>query len=394
MSKGKAFNIDYSVYLSLMLIFIIIPPQYFLSNSLFVNINKLFLAILFIVLFSYTLLKRKLNIYVLLLTIFLFWNVFSSYFILDGVSDITNNLRILTLVLLINLFVNKHLFYLLKSFNFVFGIYIVLNLMTYVVFTNGLYLDNPREGQYRLAWLLGIENQFAYVLIPGTVLTFIYSLYKYNKISKYAWFIFMVSIITIIVSWSATAVVTLAFIIVSLVVINIEKLKKYYNISILTILYVVIWIFAVQINKFKELNVLIEKFLKKDITLSGRTYIWDEVFYKIPESLWLGFGNNTRVFVSVFNKEYRAHNMILQIVLDNGIVSLFLLLLIFIVVGIRIHKSYNPIKLYILLGIFSILIGGLAESYQLNYLILFLTLGYYIDYLRIDKRFNNYSKIL
>lgn len=378
--KQRHFRINYPLLITFILIFALFPPKLLMINNVLDALSKGLLLIVFIILLYYTVRNKRFNIYIYILFCFLIWNTLSSYVLLNNFSGLVNNIRIATLVLLINLFIKKYTYSLLKSLNIVFSSYIIINFITYIFFRDGIYIDNPREAQYRPAWFLDIENQFADILIPGVIIVIIYSIYQYGRINLFAWLVLTITGVTIFMASSATATVTFFFILISFLIINSSKLRKCYNYITLSLGYMVVWLLTININKFSSVSPLIEKVLGKDITLSGRTEIWKKVFEVMPESIWTGFGHNTWVVVEVFwDREYRAHNMILQMVLDNGLISLVLFFILFILVGVKITKSNNNLKYYIMLGVFAILITGLTESYRVNNLFLFLSLGFYID---------------
>lgn len=359
----------------LMLLVFIIPPAFFSNYSVFDKINNILLIIIFLILLLLTIFKKKLNIYVLLIFIFLLWNTLSSYFLADGVLDFFNNLKVISIVLLVNVLIKNHFFSLLKALNTLFSIYIYINFISYILFPNGLYLDNPRENQFREAWFLGIENQFAYIIVPGITIALLYSFYRYKKINLNSIILIFVSGMTLTLSWSATAIVSYAFLIASFFFAMWKGINQLYNFKLLLITYIISWFIVVKINSYNVFKNIIEGILNKDMTFSSRTLIWDKIFELIPSSKWYGFGNNT--YVLVFNtKEFRAHNLILQIVLDNGLISLFVFLVILTIAGTQLRKYRgNFLVFIILIGMFGILIGGLAESYRLNNLFLLITLA-------------------
>src|SRR5699024_6881260 len=133
--------------------------------------------IIFCILILLTFIKRRFNIFIIISIILFFWQSFSSYFLAKGLLDISNNLRIISLMLLVNLTIRNYPRSTLNSLSYLFGAYIIINFITIILFKEGLYLDNPRAGQYRNAWFLGIDNQFAFYLIPGIIFLIINSLY-------------------------------------------------------------------------------------------------------------------------------------------------------------------------------------------------------------------------
>src|SRR5699024_6795317 len=138
------------------------------------------------------------------------------------------------------------------------------------------------------------------------------------------------------------------------------------------LLYAILWILVVRITSISLFQIIIEDVLKKDITLSFRTEIWEKAFIVIQESLWYGHGINTVVLAGK-TTYFAAHNFILQIILDSGLIGFGLFFICILIVGIRLDSNkVNKMSTLILVGLFGVLIGGIAESYQSNYLFILL----------------------
>jgi len=390
---GKRLNVRLSSVLFFILIFIM-PPAFFSNINLFDFFNKILIILIFIILVILTTVKRRINSFVLLSFIFIGWNSMSSYLLAGGVLDLFNNLKILSFILIINIMVKNKTLSLLRSLNLLFGFYIVLNFLSYIIFPEGLYIDNPRGDQYRAAWFLGIENQFAYFIIPGIIIVLLYSWYRFEKINLNSFIIVILSGVTIIISWSATAVVSYFFVVVSFVFVLWKGINKLYNFYLLLSTYIVVWLLIVKANSFSILKQVIEDILNKDMTFSSRTLIWEKIFELIPLSKWYGFGNNTSVLVFT-TKEFRAHNMFLQIIIDNGIIGALIFSFIILIVGFKMSEHRGNIMIFLLLiGIFGILIGGLTESYRLNNLFMILTLSYNCSLIIKSHQSNRVNKPL
>ena len=99
------------------------------------------------------------------------------------------------------------------------------------------------------------------------------------------------------------------------------------------------------------------------------------------DSLIFGIGRGNRIISSSFNTIDEEHNLILQILLDSGLIGVGLFSLLLIMIGFKIkkYKDYTISKI-ISISIFSYLIVGLMESvfYKREFWIL-LVLGYGID---------------
>ncbi len=389
----KVFKIKYSYILFILFIFIL-PPPFLNEIPYYPFFNNLITTLIVFVLILLNIYKQRINMFIMITLMFVCWNVLSSYILAEGILDIFNNIKIVSIVLLINLFINNHLISLLKSLNWLFSIYIYLNFITILLFPNGLYMDNPRTDHYRSAWLLGIENQFVYTIVPGITIIILYTFYKKNKLDFNSVIALLVSIITILSSWSATAIVSYVLFILGLVFLLTKGTKKLLNYNLLIILYSFIWIVVVRINSYNFFQNIIENILDKDMTFSNRTVIWDRAFLMIESSAWYGYGNNS--VIELITKDFRTHNLILQMLLDNGLVSLILFILLLSLIGqqlIKYNANTNVMISIIVIGMFAFLIGGLAESYQLNHLFLIMILLYNCKYIILYKNETSNNKI-
>ncbi|MEJ8767647.1 O-antigen ligase family protein [Oceanobacillus sp. HCA-5259] len=335
----------------------------------------MFFYLLFITFF-----KKEINLFIIFSFIFFIWRTFSSYYYSNGVLDLVNSSRILTLILLINITIKKYPKSTLRAISIVFSSYIILNLISYFIFPQGLY----RVEGHQLAWLLGIENQFGFVLIPGTLLVIIYFWYEYKNVKWIPLTIILLTVTTLLKAWSATAIVAIFFVLISLFINLRKNIKPLYSFIRLSIIYIIIWFIVVRFNSVSFFESIITDFLGKDLTFSGRTRIWDSVFESISYSPWYGFGINSEVLGGIVTF-FAAHNMILQVILDTGFIGLILFATCVIIAGVKLQKNKNSrISVMLLIGIFGILIGGLSESYRLNYIFLLLIMSYNIKYIQRD----------
>lgn len=363
----------------------LMPPDYFLTISVLEKIFTVISVLLFIVLFFLTIIKKEINVFIVLSLAFIFWRIISSYYFSNSITDLSNSVKICTLILLINLTIKKSPKELFNALSIVFGMYIIINFLTLFLFPEGLYVDNPRLGQLRPAWFLGIDNQFSVFLIPGIILAVLSSWYTHSKISVFAWIQIVVATFTIFITFSATAVISFVFVLLA-ITLSLRKKIKLINISFyrISLIYIVVWFLLVWLNSLELFQTLIVDILEKDMTLSGRTRIWAVVFDVIDESLLYGHGINVRVLVG--HTYFVAHNMILQIILESGIIGLSLFVLCIALAGneMQTYKK-NSITLILVIGIFGVLIGGLTEAYRLNYLYMLITIAYNIRYIKDYK---------
>ena len=136
---------------------------------------------------------------------------------------------------------------------------------------------------------------------------------------------------------------------------NINKLM-----SIYTIIYTQVVIFRIQETVFRG---FIENTLQKNVTLTGRTLIWDFIMKIIPNSLIFGYGRNDIIAQNAIIRDVtEAHNGLLEILLCTGIIGLFVFILILLNVFKALNKSNSKISYILSMAIFLYFCIALTES--------------------------------
>ena len=92
---------------------------------------------------------------------------------------------------------------------------------------------------------------------------------------------------------------------------------------------------------------LLSGILQKDISLTGRTEIWDVALAVINKQLWFGYGyTNHGNFVALYDFVTSGHSQMIQVLYYGGIVGLVLfLVLLFSVVRKAIKAHYKEISI-------------------------------------------------
>lgn len=233
-----------------------------------------------------------------------------------------------------------------------------------------------RIGQTRPAWFLGINNRFSFYLVPASAIAAFSSWTKQGKLSLNFWIITVIGALSLMMKDSMTGLVALLFTGILLITGLVGKkiMEKFSFFHFLTG-YSIVWVVLVIVNNTKVFQNFIVNVLQRDLTLSGRTNIWNATIEKISERPWLGYGINERVLLTA--QSFVAHNTVLQIILESGIIGFSIFMTIFLIVGTILYKNHNVLISYIItVGIFGILVGGLTEAYPLNFLFLLMVLGY------------------
>lgn len=250
----------------------------------------------------------------------------------------------------------------INALNILFTLLIIYNLIL-AIFSQSSYMYIGYQGSQKVfVGTFESRNGISMVMIPAIAFILIRSEYIYEKVrNKDILLCFMVLII-ILLSKSSTG-----FIVGSLLVIYVLLLKKIkinINInklmSIYTIIYTQVVIFRIQETVFRG---FIENTLQKNVTLTGRTLIWDFIMKIIPNSLIFGYGRNDIIAQNAIIRDVtEAHNGLLEILLCTGIIGLFVFILILLNVFKALNKSNSKISYILSMAIFLYFCIALTES--------------------------------
>ncbi|MFK4310809.1 O-antigen ligase [Bacillus sp. RC242] len=129
-------------------------------------------------------------------------------------------------------------------------------------------------------------------------------------------------------------------------------------------IYIVIF-FTIIVFRLQELlfGDFIINVLHKDMTFTGRTYIWNVVLNVIKKSWILGFGRGNDIISYYFFNLNETHNAVLEILMYSGLLGILFFLIILFVVGNKLSINKDHIISKILsFSIFAYMILGLTES--------------------------------
>lgn len=329
--------------------------------------------------------KSKIPIYILIFELILLFSTFVNNG--DIKSCILNIITIFGLSMICDYGINNNTKSFLFSILLIFEILITVNLITILLFPNGMYTNATTL--FTENWFLGYDNSHVFIIIPALILSLVYSYYTINKISFRTIFLFIISFLTIIIRWQATGVTGLILLSLYLLFSKFIKNKKIFNIKTYLIVGVISFISIIIYRIQNIFAFFIVGFLKKSLTFTGRVYIWDYVIEYIKKKPLLGYGMEDRMvryFKTKSHRSFHAHNQMLEITYQGGIFSLVLFVVILLMTSKKLYK-YRQTKMSKMLS-FSILlylILMLTEVCNLTYIFLILIVSYNIDKLIIKK---------
>ena len=260
-----------------------------------------------------------------------------------------------------------------------------INLFSVVFFPEGLYFAYGDTNHY----LLGNSNTFIRQLLPGVCIALIYSHMNYRKINLRTQLLLMSVFVSLLLTWSVTGIV--AYLILFLYVLFLYKLKipKWLNIKFFFLIYIILFLSIVVFRVHDIFAYIITNLMDKDLTLTGRTLIWDRAINYIEMAPIMGHGYEyENIFLSKM-RTVSAHNYVYDLLYRGGIVHLLIHFLILFSLVINLNKFKNDKIAQILsFTLFSYFIMWLTEPFvNSGYLWMFLIfiLAYRISDIRIKQ---------
>lgn len=266
----------------------------------------------------------------------------------------------------------------------IYELLIFINFITIFMFPKGMYLQNITNAGNN--WFLGNDNQHIKYFITGICISIVYSINYYKKIKIRTIFLVLIVSVSVIIRKSATGIVgtiVLYLLIWSLIM---SKQRYFLDIRKLLVIYSAIF-FGVVIFRLQNIfSYLIVNILEKDITFTGRTFIWDYTIRYFKQKPFLGYGvEETIIRLEKYANSnainpVNAHNQLLEILYQGGIVLFIMFIGIIKQSSEKLYKyKENIISKIISYAIFSLLITMLTEVFKLENFIILLTLGYNIE---------------
>lgn len=259
---------------------------------------------------------------------------------------------------------------------------ITLNLITILVYPEGMYKNEIST--MRNNWLLGNDNVHIRFFLPTIIISIIYYYIIGKNKKTITVFTILICTISVFIRFSATTVVGYVLFIAYLLFFKFLKNNKIFNFKTYSIIYIILFISIVVIRVQNIFSYIIVDLLGKDLTFTGRTYIWDEVIYYIKQKMIMGYGIEAQTIRSIkngFTAAVHSHDIILEIFYIGGIM-LFTAFLIIIIYSLCKKKFYNnPIYKIISFGVFVFFIMMLTEVYNLTTIFILLIFAQNIDLL-------------
>ena len=362
---------------SVLLIFLIIPflpPASYVFNENIINGFSLWLMInciiIILIYLMYSYKQKNFSIGTLLFCVFQFFYLFPT-FIYGTKSNIITCCSIcianVSIYLLTDMFLHKNPKIFLKNVSIVFGILILIHFTTIFLYPNGMHIDILGDNNF---YFLGHDNGSFFYVLPVIFCMILYTFIYARKKIIFCLMFLLLSIFVFFKVWSVLALCMLILLLIVIIFKNNIIIKKICNIKILMWI-LIIFFFAIVIFKIQNMfSYLLLNIFNKDMTLSGRTRIWDLAVEYIKDNPILGYGIESQsVSILKFGISH-IHNIVLQIIYNCGFVG-FGIYIIYIKNILKSFKKNKKSSIYVLFSIvlFIYLFSSMLDFYNDKYII-------------------------
>ena len=362
-----------------------IGPSYMTKVSFF---NTLF-AIIKIFCTIILLLKKNLKINTNDIVVLLFIAIYSIANIYNGlgiVAVIERYLSWIVITFLIEVYMEKDYKVFIGYTSTILSCLVIINFIS-ILMNPVIYYNNLTRVHF-----LGFDNDN----VPVLLLAVYFNIFNImlNKKGKLAYLSIITAIISSILVWSANGIIGISMVMLYLLIIRkiwkkgskVLNLKIYYSIALL--FFVLVVLLRVQ----DHLSFLIQDILNRDLTFTGRTYIWDYAIESISNNKIFGIGIYDFALRLSRTGVYHAHCTLLNITFEAGILGLISYFSIWILSVVKSEKYKSNKYIYLTsYFIFIFLIITLVEFYVKD--IMFITLiGMIYNLSKLIKRGELYNE--
>ena len=251
-------------------------------------------------------------------------------------------LPVITTIILYIRYVDDDVTKFLNPLSILLYLYVFINLITVVLYPNGMYSANVNEMSSRIetGWFLGYRNPQVRILLPAVSLAFICDIIKYNRVRIKSYLLLLAALLTVVMIKSSTALVGFAVFLI------IYFIRWKWNVKVKPIWFLafngVFFLGIVVLRLQNLLSFLIVNLLHKDLSFTGRTIIWDQAILLIIQHPL--FANGATQFpIGNYFVATHPHNFMLYLLVKSGIVG-FLFFTVSAIICAKQLEKYQESK--------------------------------------------------
>lgn len=284
--------------------------------------------------------KRKIEKYTVLIIIFygllLISTIigskdFSTYFVcmIQGISA----------TLFVGYEIRQNCVNVIKVLRNVLLAFLIVNLFLLLIAPNG-FMGSGTKTYYFLGYRIG----FTPFVVGELFFSFCYDYLNDIKLSKFTIISLLIGYTTVIIKNVSTGIAGITIVLILIAILYLVKRSIDYKIFLILygVIFVAIVFFEIQYTSSTLSYFLIDVLGKEDLTFDNRTTIWAATIIEFMKSPFLGHGSGALVSVNFIYSTplLPAHNQILSILNEGGLLSLG----IFILINLQIDKSIKKVE--------------------------------------------------
>ena len=319
-------------------------PQYSSIDTLTNILKVLISAVIIAWMFLY---YRKASLFFILLAGFEFWRIICTIYCGANYTSLfltISNGLVLALVTEMALKVDADA--LLDSATAVLGTYVILNLLTILMFPKGMY----EYSNYTENYLFGYRNNMLMITLPAMIFACVRSFKYYNRLTISSIVISAVCVSSVLLAFSATSVVGTAILCVIILMAVIGFMPKIFNMATYIIINMAYFFGVIILRVQNYFAFIIVDVLGRDLTFTGRTTIWDKALEAFVNSPVFGVGEiETKASRDLIGASH-AHNYYLDLLYKNGVPGFILFMLVIVICGVALYKMRDEGKIPFLIS--------------------------------------------
>ena len=343
-------------------------------------------------LFVWGISKKIIKLYIIPFIAFFLFIVINTFACVGSPANAIGTYSlIIAFILLANCFDNDvgSLLDILSDYLFLLAI---VNFVCLILFPDGMY-RGIAISRFRSNWFLGYKASFSLYLYPLYIMSLLNLIYCRRMVFS------LMSVLLCLVELSlggATAPFLALFIVGILLLLTKEKKVFIFKPTICVSIILMLNVFLINrlVLKLDFVRNFITGVLKKSLTFNGRNEIWDSTLIAIWKKPLLGYGvTSLEIRLGMYGTLQHAHNNLLEILYEGGIVWLVMFLLLMFFVSKNLERTIQLRSSRVLsLSLFGLLIMSSTEplTHQfdaLNWLLIVLC----CMTTQIEKSYSTYS---
>ena len=274
--------------------------------------------------------------------------------------------KTVALLLLVDLLLDRGVLFCVDSLLPVMEIMIFANLLSILLYPNGMFVVVHYLWKSGNSWLLGYDNSHISYFLFAIVLSMLRTYYSTGKATPTLrnWVLLAMCVASVCICQQGNGRVAMFLMMVFVLFPWLFSNARIFNIRTYVIIAVIFFLAIIIFRMQKVLEPIVVDILHKDLTFTGRTKIWDRAIQSIlSHPLW-GIGRETDEVVFPILGLDHAHNMYLQTAFQGGIFNcISFLAMIFVTMHSLMKNRDKLVVQFLSFSVFVILMLYQTEVY-------------------------------